>query len=115
MVFQIDQRYKVVVTDFKDDEQEIIGFVHPISNQLYIYQKDYFNRLQICEKFGFKWKCQSHLRLVNDIGISSGLMDTNSLKAKISERDREMYINYPISQVICRADDDKYLSLVGKP
>ena len=71
LMAKVSEKYNVVITNIMDDNNGMpIGFVHPVTDQLYLYQEHYEQRKEICDilhKYSnndaFKWKLQSILKL----------------------------------------------------
>jgi hypothetical protein len=89
------------------------GLIHPVTNQLYLFQESYHQRKEICDilhKYSkndaFRWKVQSILQLSSLVAEHLDLVDINVVKSELSKEDRDMYIHNPISQPIARYDDD---------
>jgi hypothetical protein len=118
---QVDQKYNYVITDCKEDgNRNIVGFVHPISHQTFVFQENYFERKAVCDKLYqysknevFKWRCQSDAQIINSAIFHLDLGDRKLYMPNYSEEERQLDMNNPISQLIARDDDDKYLALNG--
>jgi hypothetical protein len=115
IMISVSEKYNVVITNILDDGKcgVPIGFIHPITNQLYLFQESYHQRKEICDilhKYSkndaFRWKVQSILQLFSLVAEHLDLVDINVVKSELSKENRDMYINNPISQPIDRYDDD---------
>ena len=119
----VSEKYNVVITNIMDDQQgQVTAFIHPITQQLYSYQKAYSERKEMCEMLykaskneAFKWKCQTISKLANLAAEHLDLVDLTAVKSELSAEDRDMYMKNPISQAISRDGNDAYLNYNGKP
>ena len=71
LMSKVSEKYNVVITNIMDDKNGMpIGFLHPVTDQLYLYQEHDQERKEICDilhKYSsndaFRWKLQSILKL----------------------------------------------------
>ena len=114
-MISVNEKYNVLITNILDDGKHgaPAGIIHPLTNQLYLFQESYHQRKEICDLLhkysnndAFRWKVQSVLQLSSLVAEHLDLVDTNVVKSELSKEDRDMYINNPISQPIARDDDD---------
>ena len=117
------EKYGLIIHNiFEDTKHHIDRFIHPVTEQLFIYAEHYHQRERIAgvlyEKSGhndaFVFRVQSLPELAREFPRHFNLIDFNRIQSRLSDRDREMYLRYPISQTIGRHADDKYLQLKGK-
>ena len=115
LMISVSEKYNVVITNILDDGKYGMpsGFIHPITDQLYLFQESYHERKEMCNilhKYSnndaFRWKAQSVLQLSSLIAEHLDLVEIKVVKSELSKEDREMYMKNPISQPIARDDDD---------
>ena len=120
---KVSERHNGVITNIMEDGKygTPIGFGHPITNQLYLWQTSYHERKEMCDTLhkyshndAFRWKAQSVMQLSLLVAEQLDLVDMKAVLSELSKEDREMYMQNPISQSIARDDDDEDMRKIYK-
>lgn len=113
--------HNVVITNPIFDGTSLIGFKHPITNQQFIKTSDFYERQKICNEMyqekGFNnlvFKNQSWFQISVLLFELYDLGSWNGILSHMSENQRNLYLQHPISQCIGRHDDDGHLQDVFK-
>ena len=106
----------MIITNPIFDGTAMIGFKHPITNQQFIKTSDFYERQQICNTMcqekgfnNFDFKNQSWFQIYVLLFEYYDLGSWNGILSHLSEDQRDLYLQYPISQCIGRHDDDEHL------
>ena len=112
----------MIITNPIFDGTAMIGFKHPITNQQFIKTSDFYERQKICntmyQEKGFNnmdFKNQSWFQISVLLFEHYDLGSWNGILSHLSENQRDLYLQYPISQCIGRHDDEhlKYTQKYG--
>jgi hypothetical protein len=98
-----------------------VGFIHPITNQLYLWQTAHHERKEMCDVLhkyshndAFRWKVQSVMQLSLLVVEHLDLVDMKAVLSELSREDRDMYMKNSISQPVARDDDDVEMKKIYK-
>ena len=113
LYYKTSKYHNVIITNPIFDGTAMIGFKHPITNQQFIKTSDFYERQQICNTMyqekgfnNFDFKNQSWFQISVLLFEYYDLGSWNGILSHLSENQRDLYLQYPISQCIGRHDDD---------
>jgi predicted GIY-YIG superfamily endonuclease len=123
LIHQVQKERNIVIPKIIPDQKgNIIGFVHPETDQIFMESKDYYERKELCDHFydltkneAFRFKNQSYTDIAKSYAECMDLCDIRQCMSNLSVIDREMYLENSIAQPIGRSDDDNDLELHIKP
>jgi len=116
LYYKTSKHHNVVITNPIFDGTAMIGFKHPLTNQQFIKTSDFYERQKICntmyQEKGFNdlaFKNQSWFQISVLLFEHYNLGSWNGILSHLSENQRDLYLQHPISQCIGRHDDDEHL------